>query len=159
MKAPAKKKLAKPKCGLCGKTKKLMQTECCGNWICDDHDKYVLFSYARNSCARSHERYTLCSFHHNERHTGQWKDCKKCRESFETEIYVWYGTNEFNFVKLENPPKFEPTHCAGCDKVINLGTDGYSQCGRDYQCDACTAKDMAERMRRPNPSRSSNAKD
>jgi hypothetical protein len=42
----------KPRCGLCGKTKKLTKTECCGEWICDDEDKYVLFSYARNSCYR-----------------------------------------------------------------------------------------------------------
>jgi hypothetical protein len=36
----------KPRRGLCGKTKKLTKTECCGQWICDDEDKYVLFSYA-----------------------------------------------------------------------------------------------------------------
>lgn len=28
----------KPRCGLCGKTKNLTKTECCGNWICDDED-------------------------------------------------------------------------------------------------------------------------
>ena len=33
-----------PACGLCGKTKKLTKTECCGNWICDDEHKYVVFS-------------------------------------------------------------------------------------------------------------------
>ncbi len=40
-----------PRCGLCGKTKKLTKTECCDQWICDDEDKYVIFSYARNSCS------------------------------------------------------------------------------------------------------------
>jgi hypothetical protein len=146
--APAKTKSDKPRCGLCGKNKKLTKTECCGNWICDDHDKYVLFSYARNSCHRNHDRYTLCSYHHNEGHAGHWKDCKKCRDSFETEIYVWYGTNEYNFEKLENPPKFEPKHCSGCGRVINLGTDGYSQLGKDYKCDTCTEKEMEKKMRR-----------
>jgi hypothetical protein len=25
---------------------------------------------------------------------GDRKDCPKCREAFEAEMYVWYGTNE-----------------------------------------------------------------
>lgn len=37
-----------PKCELCGKNKNLTKTECCGNWICDDVDEYIPFSYARN---------------------------------------------------------------------------------------------------------------
>jgi hypothetical protein len=95
---------AKPRCGLCGKTKNLIKTDCCGNWICDDEHNYVMFSYARNSCQRNHDRYTLCSYHHHEKHEGDWKTCKECLQSFETEIYVHYGTNEYNFEKLENPP-------------------------------------------------------
>ena len=51
---------ARPQCGLRGATTNLTKTECCGNWICDDEDQYVLFSYARNSCYRNHDRYTLC---------------------------------------------------------------------------------------------------
>ena len=128
----------KPRCGLCGKTRKLMRTDCCGNWICDDHEKYVLFSYARNSCARNHDRYTLCAFHHHERHKGNWKNCKICRKSFPTEIFVWYATNEYNFEKLENPPKFEPTLCDGCGVRINLGGGGYSQGPQGVLCDRCT---------------------
>ena len=67
------------RCGLCGKTGKLVRTDCCGNWICDDEGEYVLFSYARNSCHRNHGRYTLCGYHHNEGHAGDWKDCSECR--------------------------------------------------------------------------------
>jgi hypothetical protein len=134
-------KSAKPRCGLCGKTKNLMQTSCCGNWICNDHHKYVLFSYARNSCARNHDRYTLCSFHHQNGHKGHWKDCEVCRKSFQTEIYVWYGTNEYNFEVLENPPHFEPTHCDRCGVVIKLGTDGYSTGPRGTLCERCTDLD------------------
>mgnify|MGYP000097261439 FL=1 len=133
-----------PRCGLCGKTENLTRTECCGNWICDDEHNYVLFSYARNSCRRNHRRYTLCAYHYAEGHPGDWKDCAKCRESFETEMYVWYGTNEYNFEKLPNPPEYEPTHCADCGKVILLGTDGYSVWGADYLCDPCTQKRMRQ---------------
>lgn len=81
----------KPKCGLCGSSKKaLIKTPCCNNWICDDEDTYVIFSYARNSCYRHHDRYTLCSSHFHEGHDGKWQDM---------------GTNEHNFEVLENPEK------------------------------------------------------
>jgi len=132
------------RCGLCGKTENLTKTECCGNWICDDEHTYVMFSYATNSCSRNHGRYTLCAYHHMEGHHGDWKDCAECRDSFETEMYVWYGTNEFNFEKLPNPPEYEPTHCADCGKVIRLGEESHSTCGDDYWCERCTAKRMRE---------------
>ncbi len=127
----------KPRCGLCGKTGKLTKTECCGNWICDDEHKYIPFSYARNSCHRNHRHYTLCSHHYNEGHAGSWKDCKRCRDSFKTEMYVWYGTNEYNFEKLENPPEYEPTRCSVCGKVIVLSEGGYAACGDTYTCMRC----------------------
>ncbi len=134
---PSKKTQEKPRCGLCGKKTNLIQTDCCGNWICNDTHKYRPFSYARNSCFRNHDRYTLCSYHHTEKHAGNWKDCAECRQSFQTEIYVWYGTNEYNFEKLENPPSYEPTKCSRCGIIINLGTDGYSTLGDQYWCEEC----------------------
>lgn len=103
-----------------------------------------MFSYARNSCARNHGRYTLCAFHNNEGHEGSWQDCKACRDQFETEMYVWYGTNEFNFEKLANPPAFDPTLCSGCKRVIHLGTEGYSIRGDDHYCESCTGRELAK---------------
>jgi hypothetical protein len=129
-----------PRCGLCGSTKKLTKTECCGNWICDDEHTYRLFSYARNSCHRNHDRYTLCASHHAEGHAGRWQDCEKCRKNFETEMYVWYGTNEYNFEKLQNPPQFEPTLCRDCGRRISLGEDGYMISGGHYYCQRCSVK-------------------
>lgn len=131
---------ALPRCGLCGKGRTLTETECCGQWICDDEDQYVIFSYARNSCHRNHRRYTLCGYHHAEGHPGTWKDCKTCRADFETELYVYYGTNEYNSEKLENTPKYKPTRCSKCKAVIRLGEDGYSVCGREYWCERCSAE-------------------
>lgn len=129
---------AKKRCGLCGSTKKkLTKTECCGNWICDDEADYVIFSYARNSCSRNHRRFTLCGFHHTEEHPGRWQDCTACRNDFETEQYVHNGTNEYNFEKLLNPPKFDPTLCATCKTIINLGEEGYSMKGKKYYCEKC----------------------
>lgn len=126
------------RCGLCGKTRSLTRTECCGQWICDDEHKYVLFSYARNSCFRNHRRYTLCGYHHAEKHAGDWRECQRCREEIRTEMYVWYGTNEYNFVKLENPPSYEPTLCTECGAVIRLAEDAYTMKGKGYYCARCS---------------------
>jgi hypothetical protein len=126
------------KCGLCGKTKNLTKTDCCGQWICDDEHNYVLFSYARNSCFRNHRSFTLCAHHYAEEHSGAWQTCSECRNDFETEMYVYYGTNEYNFDKLKNPPKFNPTRCAKCKKIIRLGEGGYSMQGSKYYCLECS---------------------
>ena len=137
-KQKGRKVSAGPRCGLCGKTRNLTKTECCGQWNCDDEGKYVAFSYARTSCSRNHRRLTLCGFHHSEEHSGAWTDCSICRKAFETELYVYYGTNEFNFTKLENPPSYEPTKCGGCRRIILLGEGGYSLHKGKYWCDNCS---------------------
>ena len=140
-KAKLTKKLwqaTRPSCRLCGKTGKLTKTACCDQWICDDEDQYVLFSYARNSCHRNHDRYTLCSIHCNEGHSGKWQDCAECREAYPTEMYVYYGTNEYNFETLENPPKYKPTKCGTCGRVIPLGDGGYMQSSEGYFCMKCS---------------------
>lgn len=130
------------RCGLCGKTGKLTKTECCDQWICDDEEQYALFSFARNSCYRNHHRHTLCAYHYYEDHPGDWKTCQKCKDDFETEMYVHYGTNEYNFEKLENPPDYEPTRCAKCNSIIRLGEEAYSMKGGKYFCTECTDIDL-----------------
>lgn len=137
IKSKSKKKSPR-KCGLCGKTTNLTKTECCDQWICDDEDQYILFSYERNSCSRNHRRFTLCGYHHTEEHSGTWQECSKCKNDFvETELYVFHGTNEYNFEKLENPPKFEPTKCSDCGETIVLSEGGYSVKGKQYLCTNC----------------------
>lgn len=128
------------RCGLCGKKTKLTRTECCNQWICDDEEGYVMFSYARNSCHRNHRRMTLCAYHHGEEHADKWQDCPKCRKDFDTETYVDLGTNDYNFEKLVNPPTYEPTRCAGCNVVIKLSEGGYSQGPKGTLCGKCTRK-------------------
>ncbi len=128
----------KPRCGPRGKTRSLMRAACCGQWICNDEDSYALFSCALNSCSRNHRRYTLRGFHHAERRPGDWKSCARCRESFQAEMVVWYGANEYNFEKLPNPPAYEPTHCDRCGVVIKLGTDGHSVGPQGTLCETCS---------------------
>ena len=132
----------KPRCGLCGKTGRLVRAECCGNWVCDDEHKYTLFSYARNSCHRNHRRYTLCGMHHGEGHEGDWKTCAQCREMMEPEMYVYHGTNEYNFEVLPNPPAYKPTHCGTCGRVIVLSEGGYSCGAGGYRCMKCTEREL-----------------
>jgi hypothetical protein len=131
------------RCGLCGATENLTKTECCGHWICDDEDQYVMFTYAHNSCHRNHRRYTLCGGHLREGHEGRWQDCPECRKNCPTEMYVYYGTNDYNFEKLSNPPSFEPTLCSQCGKVIRLAEGGYSVKGGEYSCMKCSSAEFS----------------
>ena len=138
--APPGRSSGPGRCGLCGKSGPLTRTPCCDREICDDEDSYRLFSFARNSCFRNHTRYTLCGAHVAEEHEGDdWKTCGECREHYmETEMYVWAGTNEYNFETLPNPPSFEPTRCSECNRRIRLGEDGYTlSAGGIYTCMSC----------------------
>ena len=125
-------------CGLCGKRSRLTRTPCCREWICDDEDRYVVFSYARNSCYRNHSHYTLCGVHHHGDHPGNWRTCPICRDELPTELYVHHGTNEYNFEKLENPPSFEPSHCDKCGAVVSLVVGGYARGPEGLLCSACS---------------------
>ncbi len=80
----------------------------------------------KRSCWIKHGRFTLCGGHHAEGHAGDWKTCEVCPRTWETEMYVWYGTNKYNFEKLPNPPAYEPKHCVGCGRVIVLSKDAYT---------------------------------
>jgi hypothetical protein len=117
------KRTGRPKavCGLCGRSKRVTSTECCGKSICDDEGTYELLSYARSSCSCNHRRLTLCGTHHTGGHAGDWKNCPKCREDCKTEMYVYYGTNAYNFEKLPSPVSFTPCKCSECGEVVRLG--------------------------------------
>ena len=73
---------------------------------------------------------------------------RSAARSFEAEMYVYYGTNEYNFEKLPNPPEFEPTRCASCGKVIKLGEAGYSVLGKKYTCMDCLSPEVRELLAR-----------
>lgn len=40
--------------------------------------------------------------------------------------YVWFGTNQFNFETLPNPPTFRPKFCDTCHKPVKQNTESYS---------------------------------
>ena len=118
-------------CGLCGKQGPLILTDCCNRPVCDDQHMYKPFSYSRVSCARNHERYTVCHHHivEHPEETCYWRDCGKCREDFaDVESYVGQGTSHCNFADdyWDDPPSFEPGHCSRCGTMMKLNSEGYS---------------------------------
>lgn len=123
------------RCAVCGKANRpLKRSECCDQPLCLLGDVFV----SKQCCWARHGRYTLCNHHFNEGHAGEWKTCRSCRTDFETEMYVWYGTNEFNVEKLEDPPAYQPKKCARCGVAIALSRDAYSQNpDGTYHCAAC----------------------
>ena len=137
-------------CGLCGKQGRLTRTDCCNRRICDDHGLYRLFTYSRVSCARNHERYTVCSTHWREHpeETSNWRDCAKCREFYgddDLETYVGQSTSNCNFAEDEwKPPEFEKTYCADCKRLIKMNCDGYSGGPKGKRCEDCSQKAMAD---------------
>jgi hypothetical protein len=89
-----------------------MQTECCSNWICNDQHMYKVNSFIKNSCARNHDRYTLCGSHYQNEHKGDWKKCKKCQAEYNKVIYDDLATNKHNFEKLK--VEKEELWCRNC---------------------------------------------
>ena len=75
-----------------------------------------------------------------EGHEGLWHTCTHCRDAFKPELFVWYGTNEYNFEKLPNPPVFEPIHCDGCGPVVSLVMGGYSEGPEGLLCSVCSER-------------------
>jgi len=63
-------------------------------------------------------------------------------------MVAWYGTNEYNFEKMPDPPPYDPTKCSRCGVIINLGPDGYTRSGDEYWCKSCAAEERKKNMRR-----------
>lgn len=58
----------------------------------------------------------------------------------EVESYVHQGTSSFNFKDdtWADPPSFEPTRCAQCNKSIKLGSEAHAYGPNGLQCVNCT---------------------
>ena len=84
-----------PFCGLCGSRRgPFIMTECCGRRLCDTEGDYAMGSYERDGqCARNHRLNTICGYHHNENHPGEWKKCTKCEGEFHPFDYAVKATS------------------------------------------------------------------
>jgi hypothetical protein len=58
---------------------------------------------------------------------------------------VYFGTNEYNFERLENPPAYEPTLCNICHQRIRLGEDSYGMRAGRYICWSCGKAERSKR--------------
>lgn len=56
-------------------------------------------------------------------------------------MVAYFGTNEYNFERMPDPPSYEPTKCAKCGSVIVLAEGGYASGAEGYVCASCTAKE------------------
>lgn len=130
----------KPSCGVCGTTKtRIVRTECCGLWLCDNSEEYQLFSYSRAFCARSHSRYTLCGAHYAESHSGDWRSCATCSSAYDSANHMWYAFNGYNFTPGLPQPKGTPWTfpCEVCGVRVAPGFEEYSSGGRGLTCGSC----------------------
>lgn len=134
------------KCGLCGETRRelLELTECCGETVCNREDEYVLMSFSRDFCSRSHGRYTRCGFHTNEGHEGDWRTCDQCDAERTPGVVCWYETNGYNFtpgVRRERGALYTQA-CTSCGKRIHTGMEEFSFGARGVQCGPCLMSSM-----------------
>lgn len=74
------KRISGEHCRFCGDDRSpLVKTRCCGQWICCDT---AFISNGGGYCQHEHEAYSICHFHYNEKHQGEWQACKECRDFF-----------------------------------------------------------------------------
>ena len=62
---------------------------------------------------------------------------KPAKTEIETEMYVYYGTNEYNFEVLDNPPKYEKKKCCKCNRIIKLSEESVTIGKEGYTCSDC----------------------
>ncbi|CAM9428689.1 unnamed protein product [Sphacelaria rigidula] len=127
-------------CGVCGDNDngRVTRSRCCGMVICDKQEDYQMFSYSREFCDRSHDRYTRCGSHSTERHRApDWRSCEECKgedgtvvDSAGRVVRSWYSTNAYNFTPglMESFPKGSmiTTDCRLCHKRIATGFEAHS---------------------------------
>ena len=74
-------------------------------------------TFLKNSCRRNHDKYTFCGQHSREKHIGDWKKCKICKNQNSDVDYTNLSTNNFNFEKLNIQKK--EIKCANCGFTSN----------------------------------------
>ncbi|ORZ39622.1 hypothetical protein BCR44DRAFT_1458389 [Catenaria anguillulae PL171] len=85
----------------------MILTECCGATVCDTEGDYVMMTYSRDHCPRSHRRYTHCGYHGVESWCDKsvdWRLCPGCKQHkndpSEVADYLWRGNNGYNVTPL-----------------------------------------------------------
>lgn len=136
-------------CKLCSKgwsDVNLRRTNCCKQVVCNNDDEYQMFSYSRKFCNRSHDRYTLCGYHGNERECKNYRDwrlcneCVKCDDPIRVADKLWRGLNAYNIYPMLS--KDVPRHslcdtCSKCKKKFISGVEGSTHSRDGVSCPRC----------------------
>lgn len=89
------KPIAGEHCRFCGDASApLVKTPCCQQWICCD-TAFVSFR-GGGRCQVEHERFTLCSSHYIDGHSGPWQTCQTCRVFWTPQEYKAYAEHPLN---------------------------------------------------------------
>jgi len=130
-------------CTLCGKSVKqvsMRATECCLMPVCDTEGDYVMFSFSREHCSRSHGRYTLCGDHGGEKECEKdkdWRECQNCTSERhggsshgpDVADTLWRGLNPYNFYPMlaTTVPRHSLCEtCTKCHEKFISGLEGSS---------------------------------
>jgi hypothetical protein len=138
-------------CPLCGKTAQEVEmtvTRCCARPVCDTEGQYVMMSYSREFCPRSHDRYTLCGYHGVEKQCERnkdWRECRGCTKCSDRDVsdMLWRGLNPYNFYPMlarDVPRHSLCDSCDGCGKKFVAGLEGSSFGPGGYTCLGCTGR-------------------
>jgi hypothetical protein len=139
-------------CNICccpAGSKPMTVTRCCRTPICDTSANYVMFSYSREHCERSHERYTLCGYHGVESvcdKTLDWRECEGCNPlnagTFSIPDKLWRGLNPYNFCPLLEARVPRHSMCEMCTKCGQKFMSGLEVCSYSsggLSCARCAA--------------------
>lgn len=82
-------------CHFCGDDRApLVITPCCGELICCDT---AYMSYRGGGrCQFEHENESICHFHYNDKHQGEWHDCAECSDLFGDAEFEWMSKAKIN---------------------------------------------------------------
>ncbi|KDO17213.1 hypothetical protein SPRG_17379 [Saprolegnia parasitica CBS 223.65] len=127
-------------------------TECCGLVVCDNEHEYLMGSYSRKHCWRSHGKYTTCGYHKTQGHRHpDWRTCPhmECLKQRENRSdprgggggRSWYATNGFNATPMlaSDIPKGSMLtgKCAACPRRIADGWDNVAMTKNGTLCTVC----------------------
>ena len=135
---PTLKDMSPPSiCGLCGSEENIVKTPCCGLGICSPYKQGGTQMSSRR-CHHFHMRYTLCGYHHGQRHqSADWRDCQRCALLLDTP----YSNNGYNFTPRLYAEKgiFLTDECSRCPARVHTTYDNYViYPGGNLRCMSCS---------------------
>lgn len=125
-------------CFACGSPKQLIPTECCGSLVCVSPPGVGPYSNPVHDCKGSHARYTLCGYHFDAEHGGDWTSCEQCKAEFEPELYQFYASNRFNSVSVHvSLEVIQKPSCTDCGKTFSILADAFAVEKNEFLCSDC----------------------